>query len=147
VIGELHLHRHPRQQPGLLPRIRARAMTRRATGNSITEASQMDRHRTRPPYAGSGSCAKSSVTGMSVFRFSSVIQSRRAVFASAADSSLIWARSGDHADQVLREPAVHPDPEPGLRVSQPPVPVHEEFLIMCKTVLVAGQDALQRQVR
>ena len=54
---------------------------------------------------------------------------------------------GDHADQVLGEPAVHPDPEPGLRVRQAPVPVHEEFLLTGKTVLMARQDALQRQIR
>jgi hypothetical protein len=84
---------------------------------------------------------------MSVFRFSSVIQSRRAVFASAADSSLIWGPVGDHADQVPGEPAVHPDPEPRLRVRQAPVPVNKEFLLTGQTVLVAGQDALQRQVR
>jgi len=53
----------------------------------------MDRHRTRPSNAGSGGCAKSSVSGISVVRFSSVIQSLRAVFISAADSSQISARS------------------------------------------------------
>ena len=53
----------------------------------------MDRHRTRPPKAGSGGCAKSSVSGISVCRFSRLIQSLRAALASAADSSLICARS------------------------------------------------------
>ena len=53
----------------------------------------MDRHRTWPSAAGSGGCAKSSVSGMSVARFSRVIQSLRAVLTSDADSSLISARS------------------------------------------------------
>ena len=53
----------------------------------------MDRHRTLPPNAGSGGSAKSPVSGISVCRFSKVIQSLRAVFISDADNSLISARS------------------------------------------------------
>jgi PhzF family phenazine biosynthesis protein len=46
-----------------------------------------------PVRAGSGGWAKSPVSGISVSRVSRVIQSMRAVFISAADSSLISARS------------------------------------------------------
>ena len=53
----------------------------------------MDRHFTWPPNAGSGGSAKSSVNGISVCRFSRVIQSLRAVFIRESDSSLISARS------------------------------------------------------
>ena len=53
----------------------------------------MDRHLTCPADAGSGGWAKSSVSGISVVRFSRVIQSLCAVLTSDADSSLICARS------------------------------------------------------
>jgi hypothetical protein len=80
---------------------------------------------------------------MSVFRFSSVIQSLRAVFASAADSSPVR----DDGHQMRGEPAVHAGAEPGLRIGEAPASVQEEFLVMGKPVLVTCQDALQRQVR
>jgi hypothetical protein len=54
---------------------------------------------------------------------------------------------GHHADHVLGEPAVHPRTEPGLSIGQPPMPVNKKFLLTCKTVLMASQDALQRQIR
>ena len=83
---------------------------------------------------------------MSVSRFSRVIQSLRAVFTSDADSSLISAAVGDDGDEVGGEPAVHAAAESGLRVSQAPVPVEQEFLVAGQLVLVPGQHALQRDV-
>ena len=80
-------------------------------------------------------------------RFSSVIQSLRAVLTSDADSSLISARSETTRDQVRGEPAVHAGAESGLGVGEAPVAVQQEFLVAGEPVLVAGEHALQRQVR
>jgi len=73
----------------------------------MAAAPYIERQRTWPPDARRGGWAKSSVSGMSVSRFSRVIQSLRAVLTKAVDSSVICARVGGERHQARGKLAVH----------------------------------------
>ena len=107
----------------------------------------MDRHRTRPPNAGSGGWAKSSVSGISVCRFSRVIQSLRAVLISDADSSLISARSEITETRCAGNRPFMPVPNLAWASARRRWPVQQQFLVAGEPD--AGDPAkhtLQRQV-
>ena len=107
----------------------------------------MDRHRTRPPKAGSGGCAKSSVSGISVCRFSRrhPVLARRVGQRGRQFADLRPVRH--HADQVRGERPVHAGAELCLSVGEPAVTIQQEFLITGEAVLVTGEHAQQRHLR
>ena len=80
-------------------------------------------------------------------RFSRDIQSLRAALASAADSSLISARSDTTVTRCAGNVCVHAGAELCLGVGEPAVAVQQEFLIAGQPVLVTGEDAQQRHLR
>ena len=147
VVGELHLHRHPRQQPRLLPRVHARLDD--PPGDRVVHRRGVVDGPAPDPAVVRGQRQLREIVGDRHVGVQ-VLQRHPVPACGVRQRCRQFADLGpvrDHADHVLREPPVHPDPEPGLRVGEAMVPVNEEFLFTGEPVLVAGQDALQRQVR
>jgi hypothetical protein len=89
---------------------------------------------------------KSSVSGMSVARFSRVIQSPARGVDQRRRQLTDLCPVRDHRHQVRGEPAVHATAELGLGIGQASVAIEQEFLIVHQSVLVPSQHALQRNV-